>query len=271
MTDPHDVPPQGYGNLYQDFDTPLMQQLRHEAYGKDIGQHSWATAGELVEDISRLQLTRSSRLLDLGCGPCGPLTFLVAQTGCQGCGADSSAEAIAAGRTRAAAMKLELTLHEADLNHPLPFANAAFDAVLSVDVVLHLRNRAAVFLEIARVLAPGGRFLFTDAGVITGAISDKEIRSRALHGNTQFVPPGCNELALEAAGLRLLEHQDRTASLLKNATGRFAARRAHQVELEKIEGSTSFARQMDYLETVVNLSQKGVLSKWMYLAEARAR
>ena len=265
-------PAQPYDKLYKDFDAPLMQQLRHEAYGKDIGQHSWATADELAEDIPRLQLTRASRLFDLGCGPCGPLTFIVAQTGCQGFGADSSAEAIAAGRTRAAAMNLEqlLTLQQADLNDPLPFANAAFDAVLSVDVVLHLRNRAAVFQEVARVLVPGGRFLFTDAGVITGAISDKEIQSRAIHGNTQFAPPGCNEQALEAAGLFLLEQCDRTASLLKNAIGRLAARRAHQAALEKLEGRAAYERQLTYLETVVELSQRGALSRWMYLAESRS-
>ena len=34
----------GYNDLYKDFDSPLMQQLRLEAYEKDIGQHSWVTA-----------------------------------------------------------------------------------------------------------------------------------------------------------------------------------------------------------------------------------
>jgi hypothetical protein len=72
----------GYNDLYKDFDSPFMQQLRLEAYEKDIGQHSWVTAEELERDIPRLKLSRSSRFLDLGCGPCGPLTFIISQVGC---------------------------------------------------------------------------------------------------------------------------------------------------------------------------------------------
>lgn len=272
MADPSSSDSAGYGNVYREFDSPLMQRLRGEAYGKDIGQHSWATAEELVEAIPRLKLTRTSRLLDLGCGPCGPLTFLARETGCQGFGADFSAEAIAAGRARAAAMNLgkPLTLQQAELNDPLPVGDAAVDAVLSVDVVLHLRDRLSVFREVVRVLCPGGRFLFTDAAVLTAAISEEEIRNRAIHRPTHFVPPGYNEHVLEAAGLRLLEQHDRTANLLQNATGRLTARLAHRAEVEKLEGAPAFARQVGYLEGVIALSQRGALSRIEYLAEPKA-
>src|SRR6266481_310018 len=69
-----------YDKLYEHFDLPLMRQLRAEAYGQDIGQHSWVTAEELLGDIPKLKLSPESRLLDLGCGPAGPLTYIVAQT-----------------------------------------------------------------------------------------------------------------------------------------------------------------------------------------------
>jgi SAM-dependent methyltransferase len=261
-----------YDDFYGEFDSPLMQRLRQEAYGKDIGQHSWVTAEELEEDIPRLQLSRASRLLDLGCGPGGPLTFVTSRVRCQSTGMDVSAKAIVAGKARAAAMGIAelVTLLVADLNQPIRFDNGSFDAVMALDVVLHLRDRAEVFREVARVLAPGGRFLFTDAGVITGPVSDDEIRRRAIHGYTQFAPPGFNEKALERAGFRLLDRIDRTASLLKNAAGRLAARVAHQSELEPLEGKARFERELEYLETVIGLSQRGALARMMYLAEARA-
>ena len=182
-----------YGSIYKEFDSPLMRLLRQEAYGHDIGQHSWVTAEELTADIPRLQLSRDSHLLDLGCGPCGPLTFVIAQVGCRGTGADSSAEAIAAGQARAASFQLQesLTLQVADLDKPMPYATA-FSAVMSLDVILHLRDRGAVFQEVARVLTPRGRFLFTDGAVITGAVSNQEMEKRAIHGHTQIVPPGFN-------------------------------------------------------------------------------
>ncbi|MBZ5680308.1 MAG: class I SAM-dependent methyltransferase [Acidobacteriia bacterium] len=260
----------GYDDSYQEFDSPLMRQLRTEAYGKDIGQHSWVTAQDLEQDASRLKLSRASRLLDLGCGPAGPLAFVVGLAGCRASGVDASANAIAAGRARAATLGPGevITFQEADLNEPLPFPSASFDVVMSLDVILHLPDRGAVFREVARVLVPGGRFLFTDAGVITGSISDEEMRLRAVHGPNHFVPPGFNERMLELAGFRLLESADRTLSLLQNARGRLAARLAHRAELEKIEGSANFERQQRYLETVIGLSDRGAVSRMMYLAES---
>lgn len=261
----------GYDKLYEEFDSPLWQQLRREAYGEDIGQHSWVTADELQEDISLLKLARPSHFLDLGCGPGGPLTFVVGHVGCQGSGIDVSAKAIAAGRARAASLGLDglVKLREADLNQPIPFASGSFDVVMSLDVILHLRDRLSVFREVARVLIPAGKFLFTDAGVITGAISDEEIRLRAVHGNTQFVPPGFNENMLGLAGFQVIDRKDRTVSLLKAATGRLSARLGHREELEQLEGSSYFERQQRYLETVIDLSQRGAVSRLMYLAESR--
>src|SRR5262249_12088762 len=75
---------------------------------------------------------------------------------------DLSAAAIASARARAVAAGLPVTLEQADLDQPLPFAAGSFDAVMSVDVILHLHDRCSAFSEVARVLAPGGRFLFTD-------------------------------------------------------------------------------------------------------------
>jgi SAM-dependent methyltransferase len=262
-----------YDDFYREFNSPMSHRLRQEAYGTDIGQHSWVTAEELEANISRLELTGASRVLDLGCGPGGPLTFLLCRVGCHGSGADLSAQAIAAGRARAASLRIEdlITFHETDLNAPLPFASGSFDAVMSLDVILHLRDRQSVFREVARVLIPAGRFLFTDAGVITGSISDEEIRLRAVHGYTQFVPPGFNERMLELAGFQVIDRDDLTASLLKNATGRLTARLGHREEVEQLEGSSYFERHQRYLETVIGLSQRGTVSRLMYLAESLAK
>ena len=265
----HEPSAQGYDSIYKEFDSPLQRQLRREAYGKDIGQHSWGTADELEEDTARLQISRATRVLDLGCGPAGPLTFIVAQTGCHGTGADFSEPAIAAGAARVKSQGLEgkIALQQADLNDPLPFAASSFDAVVSLDVILHLRDRAKVFREVARVLAPEGRFLFTDAGVIAGPVSDEQLRSRALHGYTQFAPAGFNECILEQEGFRLLETADRTPSLLKNAAGRLTARLGHRAELEQQEGAAGFERQKQYLETIIELAKKSALLRKMYLAQ----
>jgi len=260
-----------YDKLYEHFDSPLMRQLRSEAYGKDIGQHSWVTAEELLADIPKLKLSPESRLLDLGCGPAGPLTFIAEQTKCTAVGLDVSANAIDAGRARAASLELSerITLRQADLNEALPFTAAHFHGVLSIDVILHLRDRSAVFREVFRVLAPGGKFLFTDAGVITGPVSSEEIQRRTPHGYAQFVPPGINEQLLERAGFRVTERTDLTHTLIKSAAGRLAARASRRSELETLEGPSTFERQQQYLQTVQALAQRASLSRFMYIAERR--
>src|SRR6266581_2194491 len=111
---------------------------------------------------------------------------------------------------------------------------------MALDVVLHLRDRALLFKEVARTLVFEGRFLFTDAGVVTGTISDQEVLARSVHGHTQFVAPGFNERMLESSGFRLLETENRTPSVLNNATGRLTAMLAHRAELEKLNGVEDF-------------------------------
>jgi SAM-dependent methyltransferase len=256
-----------YDSVYRGFDSPLAQRIRQHAYGEDIGQHSWVTARDLRADIDRLALTSASRLLDLGCGPGGPLTFVAESVGCSATGVDTNETAVAAARARAAGRGLaRLTILHADLDSPLPFDSGSFDAAMALDVMLHLRDRSALFHEIARVLSPNGRFLFTDAGIVTGAISNDEIAARSAHGHTRVVPPGFNERCLTEAGFRLLGCEDRTESLLANAAGRLDARAAHREELESVEGRAGFAREQEYLETVVALALRGSLSRFMYLA-----
>ena len=121
-----------YDAFYRTFDSPLMQQIRREAYDEDIGQHSWVRVDEMREDVRRLALVESSRLIDLGCGPCGPLTFVLAATRCVGTGVDASRAALHAGRARAASLGVEslLSLHAADLDAPLEFAAGSFDAAM---------------------------------------------------------------------------------------------------------------------------------------------
>jgi len=262
-------PAVGYDPLYSTFDSPVMREVRREAYAEDIGQHSWVTADELRSDLERLALGPASRLIDLGCGPCGPLVFAVQSTGCLGVGLDSSAAALVSGKSRASENGVEarVTLQEADLDLPMPVESRSFDAAISLDVVLHLRDRSAFFREVARILAANGKFLFTDAAVVTGPISSEEIAHRSATGHAQFAPAGFNEEMLAASGFRLLEREDRTASVVRNASGRRNAMITRRTELEQMLGPEALARQIRYLDAVIALSERRALSRILFLAE----
>ncbi len=173
------------------------------------------------------------------------------------------------GRERADALGVggRFSAVKGDLNEPLPFENGFFDAVMSLDVVLHLRDRLQLFREVARVLSPCGRFLLTDAGVITGSVTNEELRRRSILGYAQFVPPAWNETLLESAGFRMIETENRTRSVSKNAGGRLAAMEAHRAELERVPEGVELLAQKDYLEAAFELARRHALSRMMYLAE----
>jgi len=269
VNEPNDGPADAYEAFYREFESPLVRRIRREAYDEDIGQHSWVRADELRRDIRRLGLTPASRLVDLGCGACGPLTFVLAEVRCAGTGVDASASALRAGRARAAALGVDalLSSHQADLDTPIRLAAGSFDAAMALDVVLHLRDRARFYHQVATLLRPGGRFLFTDAGVVTGAVSHDDVQRRSRYGYTEFAPPGRNEALLESAGFRLVEREERTASVVKNAGGRLAALRAHRAELALVSSTADLDAQESYLETVVDLASRGAVSRFMYLSE----
>ena len=121
-------------------------------------------------------------------------------------------------------------------------------------MLIHLRDRAKFFRDVANILHPGGRFLFTDAGVVTGAVSNEDVRKRSARGYSQFVPPGWNERLLKSAGFRVLETEDRT----------------HRAELERVSEGFDFELEQAFLNTAAELSRSQSLSRIMYLAQTDA-
>ncbi|MGE0555539.1 MAG: cyclopropane-fatty-acyl-phospholipid synthase family protein [Gemmatimonadales bacterium] len=264
-----DDAPGGYDAVYREFDSPLWRRIRRHAYGEDIGQHSWTSAAELRDDLSRLGLRPGRRLLDCGCGPGGALVFLIAESGCEGVGLDRSRVAVELAGARAAAAGLtdRFEARVADLDAPLPSDLVDLDAVVAIDVVIHLRHSERFFAEVATRLRTGGRFLVVDAGVRTGPVTAEEWARRSLHGPTRMVEPGENERLLAGAGLRLVEIEDRTAQVARAARGRLDAYRHHRAELEASWGREQLEGQLAYLETVLALSERRAVSRFAYLTE----
>lgn len=98
------------------------------------------------------------RVLDVGCGG-GSLSEAFARLGCRVVGVDPSAPSIAVAADHAAAQALPIA-YAVGAGERLPFPPAAFDAVLCGDVLEHVADPEQVLAEIARVLRPGGPFLY---------------------------------------------------------------------------------------------------------------
>jgi SAM-dependent methyltransferase len=257
-----------YGPSYTRFASDLYGAIRSEAFGEDIGQTGWVTAGEQDMFLAWLGLRAGSRLLDLACGSGGPTLRIAQKTGCRVVGVDQHEAGIATATAEAARMGVSgrADFVTGDAASPLAFPDAGFDAVTCFDAINHLPDRKRVLLEWRRVLRPGGRLLFTDPIVLTGPISNREVAIRASIGFFLFVPPGIDEALLAETGFTVERVEDRTPNMASNAEGWFRARQRREVDLRAIEGDDGFEGQQRFLETAATLAAERRLSRLAILA-----
>ena len=100
----------------------------------------------------------SKTVLDVGCAG-GFMTEAIAEKGANVTGIDPAQDAIAAARSHAEQSGLSVR-YDVGVGEQLPYPDDSFDAVVCVDVLEHVSDLQKVISEIARVLKPGGMFLF---------------------------------------------------------------------------------------------------------------
>lgn len=114
----------------------------------------------LVEQEGRQPASLS--VLDWGTGK-GHISHLLRQAGFQvtGCDIARPAQDSTFGQRTPILTERQLPVTPLDHDWVLPFPDAHFDLVVSFGVLEHVANDQASLREIRRVLAPGGRFVFT--------------------------------------------------------------------------------------------------------------
>lgn len=258
-----------FSGLYKNGTEDVYAQLRQETYGEDIGQTGWTTASEYRRFLQFLNLTAASNVLEIGAGAGGPALFTVQQSGCSLTGIDSDMEGLKNAVRLAAEHGVEEKMNFLlrDATTALPFAEARFDAVICNDSIHHLDvPRIAVLKESLRVLKKGGCLLYTDAMVLTGAVSNEEMAIRSYTGFFQCMPQGGNESLLTTAGFEAIKAGNTTAHLAEVSLRWYKARRKRKAELLDHEAFSTYGAMQAFLGTVHVLAEEKRLSRFVYTA-----
>jgi SAM-dependent methyltransferase len=246
----------------------IYREVRQETYGVDLGQTGWMTEQEFRCFFELLNLSATSRVVEIGCGAGGCAVYLAQALGARVTGIDINAGGIHNARelARSAAASSRAEFLCIDAGKKLPFKDNSVDAVFSNDAMCHIPCRLKTLREWYRLLRPGGRMLFTDAMIVTGMLSDEEIATRSSIGSYSFLPSGENERLIRSAGFELLSTLDLTASAARIALRWFNARARRRRELLRLEGEQSYSGLQQFLSCVHTVSREGRLSRFLYLA-----
>ncbi|MCG5536037.1 methyltransferase domain-containing protein [Ectothiorhodospira mobilis] len=185
--------------LYESDDEPIP----------DASRRTVAHMGDLLGEPSK-----DAKVLDVGAGYGGAARYLAATFGCHVTALNLSEVENERDREMNKAQKLDHLIDVWDGSfEDIPAKDNSFDVVWSQDAILHSGNRTKVVEEVARVLKPGGVFIFTDPMQTDDAPKDKlqPIYDR-IHLET-LGSPGFYREAAKKVGLEEIAFEDHTHQL----------------------------------------------------------
>jgi 2-polyprenyl-6-hydroxyphenyl methylase/3-demethylubiquinone-9 3-methyltransferase len=146
-------------------------------------------------------------VLDLGCAG-GLMAEALTKNGANVIGIDPAAQATATAAVHAKHMDYAIQ-YDVGMGENLPYTDDHFDAVVCVDWLEHVTDLTKVLAEVARVLKPGGLFLYDTinrnmiARLATITIAEDMLRllPKGTHDPTMFIKPHELRDALTKAGL----------------------------------------------------------------------
>jgi cyclopropane fatty-acyl-phospholipid synthase-like methyltransferase len=172
-----------YSELHR-IDSPANRALRKDLWlpGDDLGQHSFVTPAYFDRFAAMLGMGPGSEVLDVGSGTGGPALYMAERTGCRMTGLEVNAVGVEVAHRLSADAGLgdRVRFVQAD-GMDMPFADASFDIVISMNVMNVFEDKVGLFREVRRVLRPGGTWAFL-SGTFDFEDGDDDIRERLARG-----------------------------------------------------------------------------------------
>ncbi len=166
-----------------------------------------AVAGEYAT------LAPHHRVVDIGCGLGGPGRYLADRYGCSITGVDLLSLRVDTARmlTQMTGLGERVTYRAADATD-LPFDDGSFEQAWMLDASIHIRDKAGLFREIARVLRTDGLLVMHDQTAPIPRVMAPVTR------RAPYIAPPLPQLIryVEDAGLRLITWRDTTDMVLRH-------------------------------------------------------
>jgi ubiquinone/menaquinone biosynthesis C-methylase UbiE len=153
------------------YSEPRIAEFRRRAYLEAFGNEypldeatdGYVTRTELRVLASALVVGPGDQIVDLGCGRGGPGLWVARTTGAGLVGIDVSQPALDKARASARQLGFANTIsYKLARFDATGLGTASIDGAISIDVIWAIPDKQAGFSEVARILKPGARFVFTD-------------------------------------------------------------------------------------------------------------
>jgi sarcosine/dimethylglycine N-methyltransferase len=174
--------------------------------------------------IDLAQITESDRVLDAGTGIGGTARLIAAERGAHVIAVDLTPEycEVATWLNDAVGLHDMIEVHTADVTE-LPFEDASFDVVVSQHVQMNIADKARLYAEARRVLAPGGRLALWDVTAGSGGPLHLPVPWARSPQQSYLVTPDRLAELLSEAGFTKAHWNDLTEPAEKSMRQFFAA------------------------------------------------
>jgi len=255
----------------QIFDAVAARGIARERITEEVLQlhdqdHYGGTAA-VDRIIAQAGISAADRVLDICSGLGGPARYIAWKTGCEVTGIDLTASRVegAIELTAAAGLADKVRFRQGNAL-ALPFDDGAFTLAIGQEAFAHIPDKPTLVAGIARVLAPGGRLLFSD--ILSHAPLGQDDAQRLYDGMcfSEIATSDDYRRWLQQHGMTVVEVIDLSAEWTRILIERHAMYRSLQAQTVARLGQEHFERYDRAYEHFVGLYRRGVLAGALFHA-----